>query len=233
MITIRPSSERGQANFGWLDSKHTFSFGSYYDPNHISFGNLRVINEDKVQPGRGFGPHSHRDMEIITYVLRGALEHKDSMGNGSIIYPGEVQRISAGTGIAHSEFNASNTELVHFLQIWIIPNQNRLKPSYEQKYFSQEDKQGKLKLVASSNGRDNSVKINQEVDLLASVLQEDDSINHELRGNHSAWLHIAKGSVEMAGKTLLEGDAAAITEVSNIQLKARANETELLLFDLA
>ncbi|MGK7933319.1 MAG: pirin family protein [Microcystaceae cyanobacterium] len=233
MITIRSSSQRGQANFGWLDSKHTFSFGSYYDPNHISFGNLRVINEDKVQPSKGFGPHSHQNMEIITYVLSGKLEHKDSIGNGSIIRPGDIQRMSAGTGITHSEFNASGTELVHFLQIWIIPNQKGVKPSYAQKHFSREEKQGKLTLVASSEGRDNSVKIHQNTDLFVSLLKEGDQLNHKLKPNRSAWLQIAKGAVEIEGKTLLQGDGAGISQVSDIQFTAIADETEILLFDLA
>jgi hypothetical protein len=233
MITIRSSHERGQANFDWLDSKHTFSFGHYYDPNYISFGNLRVINEDKIQPSKGFGTHSHQDMEIITYVLSGELEHKDSIGNGSIIRPGDVQRMSAGTGIAHSEFNASQTNLVHLLQIWIIPNQTGIQPSYEQKYFSREDKLGTLKLVASADGRDNSVKIHQDADLFVSLLKEGDKINYKLKEKHSAWLQLARGVVEINGQTLLEGDGAAITQVSDIQLTAMADDTELLLFDLA
>jgi len=233
MITVRPSHARGQANFGWLDSKHTFSFGNYYDPNHMGFRQLRVINEDRVQPSRGFGTHSHRDMEIISYVLQGALEHKDSMGNGSVIHPGDVQRMSAGTGIAHSEFNASNTEPAHFLQIWIIPNQTGLKPSYEQKHFSLDEKQGRLKLVASPDGRENSVKIHQDAHLFVAVLNEGDSVNHEINPNRSVWLQIAKGSVEIQGHNLLPGDGAAITQEKNLNLTATSNETEILLFDLA
>jgi redox-sensitive bicupin YhaK (pirin superfamily) len=233
MITVRPSHARGQANFGWLDSKHTFSFGSYYDPNHMGFRQLRVINEDRVQPSKGFGTHSHKDMEIISYVLQGALKHKDSMGNGSVIHPGDVQRMSAGTGIAHSEFNASNTEPAHFLQIWIIPNQTGLKPSYEQKHFSLDEKQGRLKLVASPDGRENSVKIHQDVNLYVAVLHDGDSVNHDINPNRSVWLQIAKGSAEIQGHNLLAGDGAAITQENNLNLTATSDETEILLFDLA
>ncbi len=233
MITVRPSQARGKANFGWLDSKHTFSFGSYYDPNHMGFGHLRVINEDQVQPGRGFGPHSHRNMEIISYVLKGALEHRDSIGNGSVIHPGDVQRMSAGTGIAHSEFNASITESVHFLQIWLIPNTKGIEPSYEQKHFPLSTKQGKLKLVASPDGRGDSVKIHQDVNLYVAVLNQGDLVNHGSNNNRSLWLQIAKGSLEINGQTLNTGDGAAITKEPNIELAATSNDTEVLLFDLA
>ncbi|MDJ0583059.1 pirin family protein [Crocosphaera sp.] len=231
MITVRPSQARGHANFGWLDSKHTFSFGSYYDPNYLGFGNLRVINEDRVKAGKGFGPHSHRDMEILTYVLDGELEHKDSIGNGSIIRPGDVQRMSAGTGITHSEFNASKTKLVHFLQIWIIPNQKGVTPSYDQKHFSKQQKQGKLILVASSDGRDNSVKIHQDIDIFTSVLKKGDIINHKLN-NQSAWLQMAKGSAKIHDATISEGDGATINQESKIELTAIADDTEIILFDL-
>ena len=192
MIIIRPAQERGQANFGWLDSKHTFSFGSYYDPHHMGFSNLRVINEDKVQPGQGFGTHSHKDMEIISYVLQGELEHKDSIGNGSVIRPGDVQRMSAGTGIAHSEFNASDTDPVHFLQIWIHPGQVGIQPSYEQKNFALEEKQGKFKLVASPDGRDNSVTIHQDANLYVAALNKGDRVNHSTENNRSLWLQILR-----------------------------------------
>ncbi len=233
VITIRPSKERGNANFGWLDSKHTFSFGSYYDPNHMGFGNLRVINEDKVQAGKGFGPHSHRDMEIISYVLKGELEHRDSIGNGSVIRPGDLQRMSAGTGIAHSEFNASNTEPVHFLQIWIMPERAGIEPSYEQKHFSLPEKQGKLKLVASPDGRDNSVTIHQDANLYVAVLNEGDRMNHSSNDNRSVWLQIARGSAEINGQTLQAGDGAAVTQETDIALSATKDNTEILMFDLA
>ncbi len=233
MITIRPAQERGRANFGWLDSKHTFSFGSYYDPNHMGFSNLRVINEDKVQLGQGFGTHSHRDMEIISYVLSGELEHKDSIGNGSVIRPGDVQRMSAGTGIAHSEFNGSNSDLVHFLQIWITPDRTGIKPSYEQKNFPVADRQGKLKLVASADGRDDSLTIHQDASLYVSVLNQGDRITHNTDQNRSLWLQVARGRVEVNGKVLNTGDGAAITQESELELTAAADNTEILLFDLA
>lgn len=232
MITIRPSQERGKAHFGWLESKHTFSFGNYYDPNYMGFGHLRVINEDQVQPGKGFGFHSHRDMEIISYVLQGSLEHRDSIGNGSVILPGDVQRMSAGTGIAHSEFNASNTEPVHFLQIWIKPDQTGIEPSYEQKHFSLDEKQGRLKLVASPDGKENSVKIHQDANVYVGVLNQGDCVNHSIRKNRSVWIQIARGSAQTNGQTLQAGDGAAITQEPNIAIAATTNHTEILLFDL-
>ncbi|MGL5079522.1 MAG: pirin family protein, partial [Waterburya sp.] len=183
MITIRPQAERGSANFGWLDSRHTFSFGNYYDPQHMGFASLRVINEDKVVPGEGFGTHGHQDMEIISYVLAGELEHRDSMGNGSVIRPGNVQRMSAGTGVRHSEFNGSTTEPVHFLQIWIMPEQKGIEPSYEEKNFAPTEKQGKLRLVGSRDGRDNSVTIHQDVDLYLASLQESDRVTYTIKDN--------------------------------------------------
>lgn len=233
MITVRPASARGKANFGWLDSRHTFSFGSYYDPNHMGFSHLRVINEDQVQPGKGFGTHSHRDMEIISYVLKGALEHKDSIGNGSVIRPGDVQRMSAGTGIAHSEFNASTTEPVHFLQIWIIPEKTGIEPSYEQKHFPVAEKQGKLKLVASPDGKNSSVKVHQDVNLYVAVLNQGDRINHSLDHNRSLWLQVTRGSLNLNGQNLQTGDGAGITQETNLELLATENDTEILLFDLA
>ncbi|NES80269.1 MAG: pirin family protein [Moorea sp. SIO2B7] len=233
MITVRPAQARGNANFGWLDSKHTFSFGSYYDPNHTGFGNLRVINEDKVQPGKGFGTHSHRDMEIISYVLGGELEHKDSIGNGSVIRPGDVQRMSAGTGIAHSEFNASTTEPVHFLQIWIVPEKTGIEPSYEQKHFSLNEKQGRLRLVASPDGRDNSVTIHQDANLYVAALNNGDRVNHSTDNNRSLWLQIARGSADINGQTLQAGDGAAITQETEMVIAATTDDTEILLFDLA
>ena len=233
MITVRPSQARGHANFGWLDSKHTFSFGSYYDPNYLGFGNLRVINEDRVKAGQGFGPHGHRDMEIITYVLDGALEHRDSMGHGSVICPGDVQRISAGSGIAHSEFNASKTDSVHFLQIWILPNTKGLEPNYEEKHFTLAQKQGQLRLVASGDGRNDSIKIHQDVDLYAAVLKEGDRLNYAVNSNRSLWLQVARGAVTINGKTVNSGDGIAITQEPKIALIATSNDTEILLFDLA
>ena len=233
MITVRPSQARGHANFGWLDSKHTFSFGSYYDPNYLGFGNLRVINEDRVKAGQGFGPHGHRDMEIITYVLDGALELRDSMGHGSVICPGDVQRISAGSGIAHSEFNASQTDSVHFLQIWIFPNTKGLQPNYEEKHFPLAQKQGQLRLVASGDGRNDSIKIHQDVDLYAAVLKEGDRLNYAVNSNRSLWLQVARGSVTINGKTVNSGDGIAITQEPKIALIATSNDTEILLFDLA
>ena len=232
MITVRPSQARGHANFGWLDSKHTFSFGSYYDPNYLGFGNLRVINEDRVKAGQGFGPHGHRDMEIITYVLDGALEHRDSMGHGSVICPGDVQRISAGSGIAHSEFNASKTDSVHFLQIWILPNTKGLEPNYEEKHFTLAQKQGQLRLVASGDGRNDSIKIHQDVDLYAAVLKEGDRLNYAVNSNRSLWLQVARGSVTINGKTVNSGDGIAITQEPKIALIATSNDTEILMFDL-
>ncbi len=233
MITIRPAQERGNANFGWLDSKHTFSFGSYYDPNHMGFANLRVINEDKVQPGKGFGTHSHRDMEIISYVLEGELEHKDSIGNGSTIRPGDVQRMSAGTGIAHSEFNGSTKDLVHFLQIWITPEREGIEPSYEQKNFPLAEKQGKLKLVASPDGKDNTVTIHQDANLYVAVLNQGDRVSHNTDKSRSLWLQVAKGAVEVNGRALNTGDGAAVTQETALEVVATADHTEILLFDLA
>ncbi|MGL5944200.1 MAG: pirin family protein [Waterburya sp.] len=233
MITIRQAQARGNANFGWLDSKHTFSFGNYYDPNHMGFASLRVINEDKVLPDKGFGTHSHRDMEIISYVLEGALEHKDSIGNGSVIRPGDVQRMSAGTGIAHSEFNASNTDPVHFLQIWILPEKTEIQPSYEQKHFTLEEKQGKLRLVASNDGKDNSVIIHQDANLYVAALNDGDRVNHNTNKNRSLWIQVARGAVEVNGQSLQAGDGAAITQETNLDIAATTDNTEILLFDLA
>ncbi len=232
MITLRPADERGSANFGWLDSRHSFSFGSYYEPNYMGFGNLRVINEDKVIPGQGFATHSHRDMEIISYVIQGELEHKDSIGNGSIIRPGDVQRMSAGKGISHSEYNPSSDNPVHFLQIWIIPEQTGLKPSYEQKAFSEADKQGKLRLVGSQDGRDGSVTIHQDVDVYSTILNVDETVTHNLATNRSAWLQVVRGEVAVNDRSLNAGDGAAIVLEDKITLKGLADNTEVLLFDL-
>lgn len=231
MIAIRHAEERGTANFGWLDSKHTFSFGHYFDSRHMSFGDLRVINEDRVKPGAGFDTHGHRDMEIISYVLDGALEHKDSIGNGSVIRPGDVQRMSAGTGIRHSEYNHSKTDPVHFLQIWILPEKEGLEPGYEQKAFPREDRSGRLRLVGSRDGRDGSVTIHQAVDLYAGLLGEGDSVSHRLAEGRRAWVQIAKGSATLNGDQLYPGDGAAVAEETAIEITA-TDQAEVLLFDM-
>jgi len=231
-LSIRRADERGRADHGWLLSFHTFSFADYYDPAHMGFRALRVINEDRVQAGQGFGAHSHRDMEIISYVLEGALQHKDSMGTSSIIRPGEVQRMSAGTGVTHSEFNASATELVHFLQIWILPARPGGKPGYEQKAFPEEERRGRWRLVASPDGRDGSVTIQQDVALYTSLPRTGETLKHELAPGRHAWLHVARGDVELAGEKLVAGDAAAISDARGIELTGGAS-SEVLLFDLA
>ncbi len=233
MITIRKSQERGVAKLDWLFSRHTFSFGNYQDSHFMGFRTLRVINEDQVQPDRGFGTHSHRDMEIISYVLEGGLKHQDSIGTGSVIYPGDVQRMSAGTGISHSEFNASATDLVHFLQIWILPSKSGLEPSYEQKAFSLEEKQGKLLLVGSADGREGSITIHQDVNFYTSVLDEAETVSHTLEPNRVAWLQVASGKVLLNDHLLSAGDGAAITEESLITLEGSSPNTEVLMFEMA
>lgn len=233
MITLRPAHERGTANFGWLDSRHTFSFGEYFDPNHMGFADLRVINEDKVAPGRGFSTHGHRDMEIISYVLEGGLEHKDSIGTGSVIRPGDVQRMSAGTGIMHSEYNASQTNPVHFLQIWILPEQKGIAPGYEQKTFSAAEKQGQLRLVGSRDGRDGSITIHQDVNLYATVLSEGDEVQHPLTAGRVAWLQVAQGTIQLNDRTLAAGDGAAIVDEPLLTLKGASDRAEVLLFEMA
>lgn len=233
MITIRPAKERGHANHGWLDTYHTFSFADYYDPKHVHFRSLRVMNEDKVAPGYGFGTHPHNDMEIITYVLEGALVHKDSMGNGSPIVPGEVQRMSAGTGVLHSEYNHSKSEEVHLYQIWILPERKGIEPSYEQKFFADEEKLNRLRVIASPNGEDGSVKIHQDARLLATILEHGKSVTHELEKGRGAWIQVARGSVEVNGKTLNAGDGAEISEEEKITLtNANGKNAEVLVFDL-
>lgn len=231
MLTVRKSEERGRANFGWLDSKHSFSFGHYFDPKHMGFGALRVINEDRVAPGGGFPTHPHADMEIISYVLDGALEHKDSIGTGSVIRPGDVQRMSAGTGIRHSEFNASKTEPVYFLQIWIIPERKGIVPSYEQKAFGSEEKRGKLRLVGSRDGRDGSVTIHRDVDLYATVLAAGETVTHVLAAGRIAWVQIARGAATLNGEQLRAGDGVAIEQSGRFTL-AGADDAEILLFDM-
>jgi len=231
MLTVRKANDRGHANHGWLDTWHTFSFADYYDPQEMGFGPLRVINDDRVQPGMGFGMHGHRDMEIITYVLEGALEHKDSMGNGSIIRPGNVQRMSAGTGVLHSEFNPSRDEAVHLLQIWIEPNVTGVRPSYEEKEFSAGDKTGKLRLIASPDGSDGSVKIHQDVFVYAGIFDAGDLVRHELKPGRRAYVHVSRGSVSVNGEELKSGDGAKITGAGEVAL-TDGRSGEVLLFDL-
>ncbi len=232
-IVIRRGNERGHVNFGWLDSHHTFSFGDYHDPRHMGFGPLRVINDDRVAGGGGFPTHPHRDMEIITYVLEGALEHKDSIGTGSVITPGDVQRMSAGSGIRHSEFNASKSESVHLLQIWIVPETQGLPPAYEQKSFSRADKKGRLRLVGSRDGRDGSVTIHRDVDLLAGMLGANDAVRHVVKPGRIAWLQVARGNTRLNGELLMTGDGAAIMEPGTLELSGIAEDAEVLLFDMA
>ena len=232
MIRVRRANERGHAQHGWLESYHTFSFADYHDPRFMGFRALRVINEDRVQPGQGFGTHSHRDMEIVTYVLEGALAHKDSLGTGSIIRPGDVQRMSAGTGVAHSEFNHSPTELVHFLQIWILPEEEALAPSYEQRSFPAAERTDRLRLVASRDAREGSVKIHQDVDLHAAALCSGAALEHPLRAGRHAWLQVAHGKLSANDQLLSAGDGAAFSDESGVSLVAR-EAAEILLFDLA
>ena len=231
MLTIRKAHERGHANHGWLDTWHTFSFADYYNPQEMGFGPLRVINDDTVQPGKGFGTHGHRDMEIITYVLEGALEHKDSMGNGSIIRPGNVQRMSAGQGVKHSEFNPSSDELVHLLQIWIEPNVMGVRPSYEEREFSADDKKGKLKLIASPDGRDGSVTIHQDALVYAGIFDAGDAAQLKLRAGRRAYVQVARGTVSVNGQELKTGDGAKMTGAGEIAL-GNGKGGEVLLFDL-
>ena len=232
MITVRPAEQRGIANFGWLDSRHSFSFGHYYDPKHMGFGPLRVINEDRVRPGGGFDTHGHSDMEIISYVLEGALEHKDSIGTGSVIRPGDVQRMSAGSGIRHSEYNHSKSEPVHFLQIWLLPNQEGLSPSYEQRNFADSEKRGRLRLVASRDGRDGSVLIHQDADIYASILGAGEAVSHGLAAGRRGWIQVVRGAVAVNGKSLQAGDGAAASELPTLEIIGASDGTEILLFDL-
>jgi redox-sensitive bicupin YhaK (pirin superfamily) len=232
MITVRSSEDRGHFDFGWLNTYHTFSFGDYYDPRFMGFRDLRVINEDRVHPGRGFPTHPHRDMEIVTYVLEGALEHRDSMGNGSVIRPGEVQRMSAGTGITHSEKNGSAGESVHLLQIWILPGQTGIKPSYEQKMYSDEEKRGRLRLIASPDGRDGSVTVHQDTNLYAGLIDAGQELTHQLPQGRHAWLQVARGAVALGEHQLKQGDGASISEEQSLKIEA-LEPAEILLFDLA
>jgi len=232
MITIRRSKQRGGGNYGWLNTRHTFSFDRYYDPSFMGFRSLRVINEDWVEPGQGFPMHPHRDMEIITYVLEGALEHKDSMGHGSVVRPGDGQRMSAGTGVRHSEANPSRTDPVHLLQIWILPDRQGHEPSYEQKSFAEEEKRGKLRQIAGPDGKDDSVTIHQDAKLYVSLLEPGQEVKHALAKGRYAWLQVAKGAVELNGKALGYGDGAAVSDEQKLTIKGTEN-AEVLLFDLA
>jgi quercetin 2,3-dioxygenase len=229
---IHDRDARGHAKIGWLDSYHTFSFSNFYDPNRMGFRALRVINEDRVIPGAGFGTHPHKDMEILTYVLEGALEHKDSLGTGSVIMPGDAQIMSAGTGIAHSEFNHSQTEPVHLLQIWILPDEQGLKPRYEQRTFPLEEKKNKLRLIAAKDGRDGAVTIHQDVDIYAAVLEPQNTVTFEVRPNRYAWLQIAKGRITLNGEPLSAGDGVQINGSESLTIGTDAT-AEILLFDLA
>lgn len=233
MLAIRKAADRGVSEFNWLNSQHSFSFGSYRDPNHMGFSDLRVINDDRIIPGAGFGTHSHRDMEIVTYVLSGELAHKDSMGNGSVICPGDVQRMSAGTGISHSEMNHSDEQPVHLLQIWIIPDTQGLAPGYEQKHFALSERQDQWRLVGSPGGRDGSVTIHQDVSMYTATLSAGANLTYRLESDRRAWLQVARGTVQLNGQEMSEGDGAAITQVDPLNLTAIAEDTEVLLFDLA
>jgi redox-sensitive bicupin YhaK (pirin superfamily) len=231
MLQVRRSDERGVANHGWLNSHHTFSFAHYQDPEQTGFGPLLVINEDRVAPGQGFGTHSHRDMEIISYVLDGALAHKDSMGNGSTLHYGDVQRMSAGAGVRHSEFNGSATEPLHFLQIWIVPNVTGIAPGYEEKHFTPESKRGRLRLVASSDGRDGSVVIHQDAAMYASILEQGERLEHRLAPGRIAYVHLIRGSLEVNGQALKDGDGLKINAEQLVTFE-HPEQAEVLLFDL-
>jgi quercetin 2,3-dioxygenase len=232
MIQVRKASERGHFDHGWLDTYHTFSFSRYYDPRHMGFRALRVINEDRIAPGQGFGTHGHEDMEIVTYVLGGALAHRDSLGTGSSIRPGELQRMTAGTGITHSEFNPSDTEPVHLYQIWLLPEREGLEPSYEQKDFPEAERRNRLRLVASPDGRDGSLSIRQDARLFLASLEEGQEVAHALAPGRHAWLQVLRGGIRLNGRTLSAGDGAAVTAESDLAIRADGS-SELLLFDLA
>jgi redox-sensitive bicupin YhaK (pirin superfamily) len=232
MITIRPANERGGGNHGWLDTRHTFSFSDYYDQRHMGFRHLRVINEDRVAPGRGFGTHGHRDMEILSYVVSGGLGHRDSMGKSEVIRPNEWQRMTAGTGVRHSEMNASKTEPVHFYQIWILPEAENIRPGYEQKLFAPEEKSGRLRLVASRDGREGSLKIHQDVSVYNALLKGGEAVEQRLEAGRHAWLQVVKGSVELNGNRVGVGDGAAVSEEASLTIRA-GEDAEVILFDLA
>ncbi|MBX2810392.1 MAG: pirin family protein [Myxococcales bacterium] len=232
MMTLRRGTDRGRARFGWLDSHHTFSFGNYYDPAHMGFRALRVINDDRIVPGAGFPTHPHRDMEIISYVVEGALEHKDSMGNGSVIVPGDVQRMTAGRGVTHSEFNASQEEGTRFLQIWILPDEKNLDPGYEQKRFPIADRRDELRLVVSKDGREGSVTVHQDVAIYTSALGKGSSLRYETPDGRHAWIQVVNGGLEINGTPMEEGDGLQVSPGVNLNIQSR-NDTEFLLFDLA
>lgn len=232
MITIRHAEERGAVNLGWLEGKHSFSFGDYYDVEHMGFNTLRVINEDRIAPSKGFGTHGHKDMEIVTYMIAGALEHKDNMGNGSVIRAGEVQRMSAGTGVMHSEFNRSAKEQAHLLQIWVLPEETGISPGYEQKAFAAADKTNRLCLIASRDARDGSLKIHQALDLYASNLDRGEVLAHELRVKRSSWIQVVSGIMSVNGELLHSGDGVAIDDTRTLEIEA-IEDTEFLLFDMA
>jgi quercetin 2,3-dioxygenase len=232
MITVRKSHERGHANHGWLDTRFTFSFADYYDPEHEQFRTLRVMNDDRVAGGGGFPTHPHRDMEIVTYVLEGALQHQDSMGNGSVIRPGDVQYMSAGTGVLHSEFNASDRVPVHLYQIWMLPDKKGYQPAYGQKRFEAEEKRGKLRIVVSPDGRDGSIKIRQDNQLYATVLGNGEAVRHEFKPGRHGYVQVTRGSVRLNGQELREGDGAAVSDENAIELEG-VEEAELLVFDLS
>lgn len=231
MLQVRKSTERGRAEHGWLSSRHTFSFAEYFDPRHMGFGPLRVINEDQVQGGQGFGTHGHQNMEIISYVLGGALEHKDSLGTGSVLRYGDVQRMSAGTGVRHSEFNHDAKDPVHFLQIWIMPERDGVKPSYEEKHFDEASKRGQLRLIVSRDGRDGSLHMNQDASVYATILDGEDRVTHELAPGRLGYVHVARGTLTVNGGTLQAGDALQLQDETQVVLE-NADDAEVLLFDL-
>jgi len=233
MLQVIRANQRGHANHGWLDTYHTFSFADYYNPKMMGFRSLRVINEDRVTGGQGFGTHGHANMEILSYVVKGAIAHKDSTGGEEVLRPHEWQRMTAGTGIRHSEYNPSKTDKLHFYQIWILPEKDDLEPGYEQKMFAPEEKSGKLRLVASQDARDGSLKINQDVSVYNSILKVGESVSYEPANDRYAWLQVVKGTLKINGEMLYAGDGAAISEEKLLKIKALENETEFLLFDLA
>jgi redox-sensitive bicupin YhaK (pirin superfamily) len=232
MITVRKSDDRGTGRHGWLTTRHTFSFANYYDPKHMGFRDLRVINEDIVAPGRGFGAHHHDNMEIISIVMEGALAHKDSSGGDGVLRRGEVQRMSAGTGVTHSEFNGSETEPVHFFQIWLMPEKDGIKPGYEQKLFPDEERRGKLRLLVAPGGADGALNIHQDALLYTSILDKGQSVEHKLASGRAAWIQVARGSVDVNGTTLQQGDGAAIEDETTLRIASSNGQSEILLFDL-